>query len=110
MCALLFGFVVWVNKEAVEKVLHLLDMQRVCQLNTLLTVVWHFWKARICRLFSSFLLGFVGLGFFLVAMGFGRSTTCVLALVQLNFSGTMIVAWNLDEYYGLRDRCIIFSP
>jgi hypothetical protein len=57
--------------------------------HSLLAVIWHYWKARIFRL-SSLLLGFDGLGFFLVAMGFGRSS-CV-AFVPLNFSRTTIVA------------------
>jgi hypothetical protein len=44
-------------------------MHQVCQLNTLLVVIFHFGKGRI--LWFSLLLGIGGLGLFLVSMGLG---------------------------------------
>jgi hypothetical protein len=35
---ILFYFILF---EAIEKILHLLDVQRVCQLIALLAVIWH---------------------------------------------------------------------
>jgi hypothetical protein len=69
--------------KAIEKILHfLLDEQRVCQLNTLLAVIWHFGKSRMFR-FPSLLLGIDGLGSFLVAMGLGMSSDKVPFVLAL---------------------------
>ena len=57
-----------------HQILELLVVQKVCQLNTLLAVIWHFGKGRMFRL-SSLLLGFDGLGLFLVPMELGSRET-----------------------------------
>jgi hypothetical protein len=73
--------------ETIHKNLHLLNVQRVGQLNTLLAVIFYFW--RLARL----LPGLVGIGFCLVAMGLGSNCP----FVGQNFGGSVIVALNLDE-------------
>ena len=89
--------------KAIDRIFQILDAQSVSQLKSLLAVSFGFGKARMFGL-SSLLFGFDGLVFFLVAMGFGRSS---VASVVPNAGGTTNVTRNLDEI-RFRGRCIFF--
>jgi hypothetical protein len=58
---------VFILFEAIENILHLLDVHQrvVLQLNTLIAVIWHFGKSRMFTRLSSLCLEFDDLGLFL---------------------------------------------
>jgi hypothetical protein len=76
--------------KAIHKIPHLLNVQRVCQLKTLLAVIFHFDKGR--KIWFSIL--FLGLGFLCLFL------FCISILdnacVGPDLGGSAIVSWNLD--------------
>jgi hypothetical protein len=83
--------------KAIEKILHFLDVQtKSVPIEDSHCSHFGFRKAGMFCL-SSFLFGFDGLVFFLVAMRFGRSSE---ASVVSNPGGTTIVARNLMKSAG----------
>ena len=86
--------IMMISRLIFDKIPLLLDVQRVCQLNTLLAVILHFGKG-IMFWFSYLLLGFDGLGLFLFPLG--------LALTMHMWNWTLVK----PQKWSLTGTCIV---
>ena len=91
--------------KATDKTLHLLNVERVGQLNTLLAVIWHYGKGSLSSS-TGLLLGFVGLSLVLAAIGLGSN----FPFVALSFGVSAIVALNLHQIMFRGRRYSQISP
>ena len=89
--------IMMISRLFFDKIPLVLDVQRVWQLNTLLVVILHFGKGTMFW-FSYLLLGFDGLGLFLVSIGLDLD----YAHVEMDFGETtkMVFDWDLYSFRG----------